>query len=75
MVDVQHDPPTLDYRPVASPARLTIQPLPDGVRILFPTPANPTPRHVLQGVASVFGECFMHFGVYIVGELFFSESA
>jgi len=44
-------------------------PLPDGVRILFPLPANPIPRHVLQGVASVFGEFFVHFGVYIVGAI------
>src|SRR4051812_17168864 len=65
MADVQPAPPTLHYRSAASPQRLTVQPLPDGVRILFPIPADPIPRHILAGMANLFAGFFVHFGIYI----------
>src|SRR5260221_12995867 len=61
-----NDPPILDYGTGSPPRGLSIQPLPDGVRITFPVPPNPIPHQAARRIAEMVGEVLAQFGAYLI---------
>jgi hypothetical protein len=70
MASVPADPPILDYGTGSAPTGVTIETLPDGMRITFPKPPDPIPRQVARGVGEFFATFLAEFGVYLVPAVF-----